>query len=46
VFLNLAHDYLLGINLARVWEMVSVHLPVLGSQLEAIRHRSAAIPDA
>jgi uncharacterized protein with HEPN domain len=42
----LVHDYLLGINLARVWEMVSVHLPVLGSQMEAFRHRSAAIPDA
>ncbi len=33
----LVHDYL-GINLARVWEIVSVHLPVLGSQMEAIRH--------
>ena len=32
----LAHDYL-GINLVRVWEIVSVHLPVLGAQMEAIR---------
>lgn len=27
----LVHDYL-GINLARVWEIVSIHLPVLRSQ--------------
>jgi len=32
----LVHDYL-GINLERVWEIVSVHLPVLESQMEAIR---------
>jgi uncharacterized protein with HEPN domain len=32
----LVHDYL-GINLARIWEIVSVHLPVLRSQMEAIR---------
>jgi len=32
----LVHDYL-GINLVRVWEIVSVHLPLLHSQLEAIR---------
>ena len=32
----LVHDYL-GINLARVWEIVSVQLPVLRSQMEAIR---------
>ena len=35
----LVHDYL-GINLERVWEIVSVHLPVLGSQMEAIRHEA------
>jgi uncharacterized protein with HEPN domain len=33
----LVHDYL-GINLERVWEIVSVHLPALESQMEAIRH--------
>jgi len=33
----LVHDYL-GINLARVWEIVSVLLPLLGSQMEVIRH--------
>jgi uncharacterized protein with HEPN domain len=33
----LVHDYL-GINLERVWEIVSVHLPVLESPMEAIRH--------
>ena len=32
----LVHDYL-GINLERIWEIVSVHLPVLESQIEAIR---------
>ena len=32
----LVHDYL-GIDLARIWEIVSVHLPVLWSQMEAIR---------
>ena len=32
----LVHDYL-GINLERVWEIVSHHLPVLRSQMEAIR---------
>jgi uncharacterized protein with HEPN domain len=31
----LVHDYL-GINLERVWEIVSVHLPVLALQMEAI----------
>jgi uncharacterized protein with HEPN domain len=32
----LVHDYL-GINLARVWEIVSLHLPALESQVQAIR---------
>jgi uncharacterized protein with HEPN domain len=32
----LVHDYL-GINLERVWEIVSVHLPILEPQIEAIR---------
>jgi uncharacterized protein with HEPN domain len=32
----LVHDYL-GINLERVWEIVSIHLPVLSPQIEAIR---------
>ena len=32
----LVHDYL-GINLGRVWEIVSIHLPALGLQMEAIR---------
>ena len=32
----LVHDYL-GINLARVWEIVAVHLPVLRSQLESVK---------
>jgi uncharacterized protein with HEPN domain len=32
----LVHDYL-GINLDRVWEIVSVHLPLLRSQMEAMR---------
>lgn len=36
----LVHDYL-GINLNRIWEIVSVHLPVLESQMEAIRHEAA-----
>jgi uncharacterized protein with HEPN domain len=35
----LVHDYL-GINLHRVWEIISVHLPVLLSQMEAIRHET------
>jgi uncharacterized protein with HEPN domain len=35
----LVHDYL-GINLERVWEIVSVHLPVLRSQMEAIRQEA------
>ena len=35
----LVHDYL-GINLVRVWEIVSVHLPVLGAQMEAIRDQA------
>ena len=35
----LVHDYL-GINLARVWEIVSVHLPALESQMQAIRHEA------
>ena len=34
---TLVHDYL-GINLDRIWEIVSVHLPVLGAQMETIRH--------
>ena len=37
----LVHDYL-GINLERVWEIVSVHLPALRSQMEAIRHQSGS----
>lgn len=32
----LVHDYL-GLNLVRFWEIVSVHLPLLRSQLEAIQ---------
>ena len=32
----LAHDYL-GINLERIWQIVSVSLPLLLSQMEAIR---------
>jgi uncharacterized protein with HEPN domain len=32
----LVHDYL-GINLERIWEIVSIHLPMLHSQMEAIR---------
>jgi uncharacterized protein with HEPN domain len=32
----LVHDYL-GINLERIWEIVSIHLPTLNSQMEAIR---------
>ena len=39
----LVHDYL-GVNLARVWEIVSVHLPPLESQMEAIR-REATPPE-
>ena len=35
----LVHDYL-GINLVRVWEIVSVHLPGLESQMEAIQHEA------
>jgi uncharacterized protein with HEPN domain len=35
----LVHDYL-GINLTRIWEIVSVHLPTLGIQMKAIRHES------
>jgi uncharacterized protein with HEPN domain len=35
----LVHDYL-GINLVRIWEIVSLHLPVLGLQMEAIRHEA------
>ena len=31
----LVHDYL-GVNIDRIWEIVSVHLPVLRSQIEAI----------
>ena len=38
----LAHDYL-GINLVRVWEIVSVHLPVLGAQMEAIRYETDSL---
>ena len=33
----LVHDYL-GINLNRIWEIVSVHLPVLGAQITAMRN--------
>jgi len=32
----LVHDYL-GIDLERIWEIVSIHLPMLRSQMEAIR---------
>jgi uncharacterized protein with HEPN domain len=35
----LVHDYL-GINLERVWEIISVHLPVLRAQMEAIRREA------
>jgi uncharacterized protein with HEPN domain len=35
----LVHDYL-GINLTRIWEIVSVHLPVLASQMDAIRQEA------
>lgn len=35
----LVHDYL-GISLERVWGIVSVHLRVLGSQMEAIRRET------
>lgn len=34
----LVHDYL-GINLERVWEIVSVHLRVLESHMEAARRK-------
>jgi uncharacterized protein with HEPN domain len=33
----LVHDYL-GINLVRVWQIVSVHLPLLSSQMQAVWH--------
>ncbi|MFN0105429.1 MAG: DUF86 domain-containing protein [Bryobacteraceae bacterium] len=39
----LVHDYL-GINFVRIWEIVSVHLPALGSQMEAMR-RAADPPE-
>ena len=39
----LVHDYL-GINLERTWGIVAVHLPVLRSQMEAIR-RGAGPPE-
>lgn len=35
----LVHDYL-GINLERVWEIVSLSLPVLRAQIEAIRQEA------
>ena len=35
----LVHDYL-GINLMRVWEIISVHLPVLGAQMATIGHQA------
>ncbi len=35
----LVHDYL-GINLIRIWEIVSVHLPLLALQMEALCHES------
>ena len=38
----LVHDYL-GVNLDRVWEIVSVHLPVLRSQMETIRNQVGPI---
>ncbi len=31
----LVHDYL-GVNIERVWEIVTVHLPVLAAQMEVI----------
>ena len=37
----LVHDYL-GINLERVWEIVSVHLPLLRSQMEAVRRQTGS----
>ena len=39
----LVHDYL-GINLVRIWEIVSLHLPVLASQMETIRPE-AGLPE-
>ncbi len=38
---TLVHDYL-GINLERIWEIVSVQLPVLRSQVETIRHETGS----
>jgi uncharacterized protein with HEPN domain len=35
----LVHDYL-GVSTERIWEIVSVNLPMLGSQMEAIRHEA------
>jgi uncharacterized protein with HEPN domain len=35
----LVHDYL-GINLVRIWEIVSIHLPALAAQMEAIRNEA------
>jgi uncharacterized protein with HEPN domain len=37
----LVHDYL-GINVDRVWEIVSRHLPLLRSQMEAIRREAGS----
>jgi uncharacterized protein with HEPN domain len=39
----LVHDYL-GVNIDRIWEIVSVHLPALRPQMEAIR-RHADTPE-
>ena len=39
----LVHDYL-GINLDRIWEIVSVHLPLLAVQFEAI-DRQLQLPE-
>jgi uncharacterized protein with HEPN domain len=39
-FRNVLADDYLGINLDRVWEIVSVHLPALRLQMEAIRREA------
>ena len=39
----LVHDYL-GTNLVRIWEIVSLHLPILASQMETIRPE-AGLPE-
>ncbi|MGO4883790.1 MAG: DUF86 domain-containing protein [Bryobacteraceae bacterium] len=37
----LVHDYL-GVNLDRVWEIIAKHLPVLRSQMQAIKQATDA----